>query len=104
MADFEEFQAALASDKGSRDSEGEPTFMNSLMNSMCLVLDEFYKNLTVGILFVLFHNNSSLQLSSQAVGVSSVTGDGFDGFLAAVEASRKEYDKYAASLPLQLVR
>ncbi|KIM44220.1 hypothetical protein M413DRAFT_68229 [Hebeloma cylindrosporum] len=73
MADFEEFQAALATDKGSRDSEGEPTFMNSLMNSMCLVLDEFYKNLT-------------------AVGVSSVTGDGFDGFLAAVEASRKEYE------------
>jgi len=74
MADFEEFQAALAADKGSRDSEGEPTFMNSLMNSMCLVLDEFYKNL-------------------KAVGVSSVTGDGFDEFLAAVEASREEYEK-----------
>jgi hypothetical protein len=54
MADFEEFQAALASDKGSRDSEGEPTFMNSLMNSMCLVLDEFYKNLTVRMFLVLF--------------------------------------------------
>lgn len=39
-----------------------------------------------------------LQLSSQAVGVSSVTGDGFDGFLAAVEASRKEYEKYATTL------
>lgn len=39
-----------------------------------------------------------LWLSSQAVGVSSVTGDGFDGFLAAVEASRKEYEEYAATL------
>jgi GPN-loop GTPase len=45
MQDFEEFQAALASHSGTRDSEGEPTYMNSLMNSMCLVLDEFYKNL-----------------------------------------------------------
>jgi len=59
MADFEEFQAALASDKGSRDSEGEPTFMNSLMNSMCLVLDEFYKNLTVGVFLVLFYHSST---------------------------------------------
>jgi len=53
MADFEEFQSALASDKGSRDSEGEPTFMNSLMNSRCIVLDEFYKNLKVGIFLLL---------------------------------------------------
>ena len=45
MADFEEFQAALASHSGTRDAEGEPTYMNSLMNSMSLVLDEFYKNL-----------------------------------------------------------
>ena len=48
MNDFEEFQAALASHSGTRDSEGEPTYMNSLMNSMSLVLDEFYKNLKVG--------------------------------------------------------
>ena len=48
MNDFEEFQAALASHSGSTDAEGEPTYMNSLMNSMSLVLDEFYKNLKVG--------------------------------------------------------
>jgi hypothetical protein len=48
MSDFEEFQSALASHEGTRDSEGGPTYMNSLMNSMCLVLDEFYKNLKVG--------------------------------------------------------
>lgn len=47
MSDFEEFQAALATHEGARDAEGEPTYMNSLMNSMSLVLDEFYKNLKV---------------------------------------------------------
>lgn len=47
MQDFEAFQAALATHKGTTDDEGEPTYMNSLMNSMSLVLDEFYKHLTV---------------------------------------------------------
>jgi GPN-loop GTPase len=48
MTDFEAFQAALAShNSGTTDDEGEPTYMNSLMNSMSLVLDEFYKHLTV---------------------------------------------------------
>ena len=47
MQDFEEFQTALAAHGGTRDSDGEPTYMNSLMNSMSLVLDEFYKNLKV---------------------------------------------------------
>jgi GTPase SAR1 family protein len=47
MQDFEAFQAALASHSGTRDAEGEPTYMNSLMNSMSLVLDEFYKHLKV---------------------------------------------------------
>jgi GTPase SAR1 family protein len=49
MQDFEAFQVALASHSGSRDSEGEPTYMNSLMNSMSLVLDEFYKHLKVTV-------------------------------------------------------
>ncbi|EDR06006.1 uncharacterized protein LACBIDRAFT_179760, partial [Laccaria bicolor S238N-H82] len=74
MADFEEFQAALASHSGTRDAEGEPTYMNSLMNSMSLVLDEFYKNL-------------------KTVGVSSMTGDGIKEFFEAVDASREEYEK-----------
>lgn len=47
MHDFEAFQAALASHNGTRDAEGEPTYMNSLMNSMSLVLDEFYQHLKV---------------------------------------------------------
>ncbi|KAF4578449.1 GPN-loop GTPase family protein [Pleurotus pulmonarius] len=74
MQDFEEFQAALATHDGARDSEGEPTYMNSLMNSMSLVLDEFYKHL-------------------KAVGVSSMTGDGVKEFFDAVDASRDEYEK-----------
>jgi len=74
MQDFEAFQAALASHSGARDEEGEPTYMNSLMNSMSLVLDEFYKHL-------------------KAVGVSSMTGDGMDAFFAAVEESRDTYEK-----------
>ncbi|KAI6128110.1 XPA-binding protein 1 [Pisolithus croceorrhizus] len=74
MRDFEAFQTALASHSGSRDAEGEPTYMNSLMNSMSLVLDEFYKHL-------------------KAVGVSSLTGDGIKEFFDAVEESRDSYEK-----------
>ncbi|KZT66326.1 hypothetical protein DAEQUDRAFT_675215 [Daedalea quercina L-15889] len=73
MHDFEAFQEALASHRGTTDDEGEPTYMNSLMNSMSLVLDEFYKHLT-------------------AVGVSSMTGAGIKEFFDAVEASRTEYE------------
>lgn len=74
MQDFEAFQVALASHQGTTDDDGEPTYMNSLMNSMSLVLDEFYKHL-------------------KAVGVSSMTGAGVKEFFEAVEASREEYEK-----------
>lgn len=74
MQDFEAFQEALASHSGTTDDEGEPTYMNSLMNSMSLVLDEFYKHL-------------------KAVGVSSMTGAGIKEFFDAVEESREEYEK-----------
>jgi len=47
MTDFEAFQRELAFNSGALDSEGEPTYMASLMTSMSLVLDEFYKNLKV---------------------------------------------------------
>ncbi|KAJ7282109.1 XPA-binding protein 1 [Mycena rebaudengoi] len=73
MQDFEMFQAALAAHSGTRDAEGEPTYMNSLMNSMSLVLDEFYKHL-------------------KTVGVSSMTGAGIKDFFDAVDASRTEYE------------
>jgi Conserved hypothetical ATP binding protein len=44
MNDFEAFQEALAA-RERQDADGEQTYMSSLMNSMSLVLDEFYKGL-----------------------------------------------------------
>ncbi|QRV95723.1 ATP(GTP)-binding protein Fet5 [Ceratobasidium sp. AG-Ba] len=72
MSDFEAFQAALAS-REHRDADGEPTYMSSLMNSMSLVLDEFYRHL-------------------KAVGVSSATGAGVADFFKAVDEAREEYE------------
>lgn len=94
MNDFEVFQAALAGHSATTDSEGEPTYMSSLMNSMSLVLDEFYKNLKVGfVTFFSFVHFCSCSL--QAVGVSSLTGDGFKEFIEAVDNSREEYERSA---------
>lgn len=70
MEDFEKFQAALA-ERG-RDENGE-NYMNSLMGSMCLVLEEFYNSL-------------------RAVGVSAMTGQGMKEFFAAVDDAHKEYN------------
>lgn len=89
MQDFEAFQTALAAHRGTTDAEGEPTYMNSLMNSMSLVLDEFYKHLKVRLLFI---STITLLPDFQAVGVSSMTGDGIKEFFEAVEASREEYE------------
>lgn len=99
MQDFEKFQQALAAGNATDPSEQargggdsasfrargeEPSYMNSLMNSMSLVLDEFYKNL-------------------RAVGVSSMTGEGMDNFLDAVQAARQEYiDDYRPQLQKML--
>ncbi len=71
MKDFEAFQAAL--EERGRDENGE-SYMNSLMGSMCLVLEEFYNNL-------------------RAVGVSAMTGAGMKDFFNAVEECRQEYLK-----------
>lgn len=68
MRDFEEFQAALR-----RDDESEEKYMNSLMNSMSLVLEEFYQHLDL-------------------VGVSAVTGSGMDDFMTAIEKKVTEYN------------
>ncbi|KAL1921546.1 uncharacterized protein VTP21DRAFT_11262 [Calcarisporiella thermophila] len=64
MKDFESFQQALKSDG---------SYMSSLMNSMSLMLEEFYNHLRV-------------------VGVSAITGEGMDEFLAAVDEAVKEYE------------
>lgn len=65
MTDFEKFQDALRRDT---------SYMSSLMNSMSLVLDEFYQHLKV-------------------VGVSAVTGHGVDDFFKAVDEAADEYEK-----------
>jgi len=64
MSDFETFQAALA---------GETSYVSNLAQSMSLGLEEFYSQL-------------------RAVGVSAMTGEGVDNFLAAVRDGRQEYD------------
>ncbi|KAI8372779.1 uncharacterized protein BYT42DRAFT_594728 [Radiomyces spectabilis] len=65
MTDFEKFQQALSQDT---------SYMSSLMNSMSLVLDEFYNHLKV-------------------VGVSAVTGQGVDEFFQAVDDAAEEYER-----------
>ncbi|ORX47022.1 hypothetical protein DM01DRAFT_317878 [Hesseltinella vesiculosa] len=65
MTDFEKFQDALRRDT---------SYMSSLMNSMSLVLEEFYQHLKV-------------------VGVSAVTGQGIDDFFDAVKEAADEYEQ-----------
>jgi len=75
MRDFEAFQAALRreEEEEAETGGGGSGYMGSLLNSMSLVLEEFYNNLSV-------------------VGVSSMTGAGIGDFFEAVEEKRKEFD------------
>lgn len=71
MEDFESFQAAVSTDQ---------SYTSTLSQSLCLVLDEFYKNL-------------------RSVGVSAVSGAGMDAFFKTIEASAEEYmESYKAEL------
>ncbi|KAF4547488.1 GPN-loop GTPase 1-like protein [Elsinoe fawcettii] len=80
MRDFESFQAALRKEEEADDGTGGSGYMGSLLNSMSLVLEEFYNNLSV-------------------VGVSSMTGEGMDEFFEAVEGKRGEFEReYAPEL------
>ncbi|RDA94052.1 hypothetical protein CP533_5320 [Ophiocordyceps camponoti-saundersi (nom. inval.)] len=76
MTDFDAFQAALSRDETSLDGLGSGAegsgYMNSLLNSMSLVLEEFYTHLTV-------------------VAVSSRLGTGVDDFFTAVDEKRDEF-------------
>lgn len=76
LTDFEAFQDALRADE-ERDNENGTNsgYMNSLVNSMSLMLEEFYSQLDV-------------------VGVSSYTGAGFDEFLDAVDNKVDEYNEF----------
>lgn len=75
MREFESFQAALQREQEaeSEGGAGGTGYMSSLINSMSLVLEEFYNNLSV-------------------VGVSSMTGAGVEDFFAAVETKRAEFE------------
>ncbi|KAK9480037.1 hypothetical protein V1514DRAFT_303088 [Lipomyces japonicus] len=75
MTDFESFQAALRDldEDENNTAEGGSGYMNSLMNSMSLVLEEFYRHLDV-------------------VSVSAYTGAGMDDFLQAVDRKVEEFN------------
>ncbi|KAI1804916.1 hypothetical protein F4811DRAFT_518167 [Daldinia bambusicola] len=80
MTDYDAFQAALSSDEaanafGGVEGEGAGSgYMSSLLNSMSMMLEEFYAHLSV-------------------VGVSSMTGAGVDDFFAAVREKAEEFKK-----------
>jgi GTPase SAR1 family protein len=84
MTNFEAFQAALREEEeagsfgglegGSGGLGGGSGYMGSLLNSMSLMLEEFYSHLSV-------------------VGVSSMTGAGVDEFFAAVEEKAQEFER-----------
>lgn len=79
MTDFEAFQEALRQDEESDalggvegGGHGGSGYMGSLLNSMSLMLEEFYSHLSM-------------------VGVSSRVGTGVDDFFEAVEEKRHEF-------------
>ncbi|ODV65618.1 hypothetical protein HYPBUDRAFT_158456 [Hyphopichia burtonii NRRL Y-1933] len=76
MQDFESFQSALREDQELNGEDGMSSgYMSSLVNSMSLMLEEFYSNLDV-------------------VGCSAFSGEGFDEFLDAVDNKVEEYNEY----------
>src|ERR1700753_4311754 len=78
MTDFEKFQEALHEEENKGVFGGEgfggSGYMGSLLNSMSLMLEEFYSHLNM-------------------VAVSSMTGEGIDDFFEAVEEKRKEFER-----------
>jgi GPN-loop GTPase len=80
MTDFEKFQDALHEEEsrgvfgGEGSGGGGSGYMSSLLNSMSLVLEEFYAHLSM-------------------VGVSAMSGDGIKEFFEAVEEKRLEFER-----------
>lgn len=76
MKDFEAFQTALMNDKELNGETGMGSgYMGSLVNSMSLMLEEFYSQL-------------------DCVQCSSYNGQGFDDFMNAVDNKVEEYESY----------
>eukprot|EP00934_Nitzschia_sp_Nitz4_P004491 Nitzschia sp. Nitz4//scaffold55_size114948//60122//61189//NITZ4_003902-RA/size114948-processed-gene-0.44-mRNA-1//1//CDS//3329554533//4481//frame0 len=79
MRDYEAFQDALDQ---ARDEDGGGGFYDSLTRSLSLVLDEFY---------TAFEKN--------AVGVSSITGDGIPEFWRVIEqAAKLDFEEYVEDM------
>lgn len=83
MTDFETFQAALKQEEDGGSFGGAEAgggfgggsgYMGSLLNSMSLMLEEFYRHLSV-------------------VGVSSMTGKGIEDFFTAVGDKAEEFER-----------
>ena len=80
MTNFEAFQEALHNEEevgsfGGVEGMGQGSgYMASLLHSMSLVLEEFYKHLRV-------------------VGVSAARGDGIDDFFEAVQEKKEEFER-----------
>ncbi|KAL9027527.1 MAG: hypothetical protein Q9196_003959 [Gyalolechia fulgens] len=84
MTDFESFQQALKEEEdagsfggmegGAGGLGGGSGYMGSLLNSMSLMLEEFYRHLSV-------------------VGVSSMTGQGVNEFFEAVRGKAEEFER-----------
>lgn len=76
MTDFEAFQDSLKHNSELNDETSNGSgYMASLINSMSLMLEEFYSTLDV-------------------VGCSAYTGEGFDDFLTAVDKKVDEYNEF----------
>ncbi|KAL8937666.1 MAG: hypothetical protein Q9216_004318 [Gyalolechia sp. 2 TL-2023] len=81
MTDFESFQQALKEEQDAGSfggieggAGGGSGYMGSLLNSMSLMLEEFYRHLSV-------------------VGVSSMTGQGINEFFEAVREKAEEFER-----------
>lgn len=79
MTNFEKFQEGLREEEekgvfGGEGFGGGSGYMSSLLNSMSLMLEEFYSHLSM-------------------VAVSSTTGDGIGDFFKAVEEKRQEFNR-----------
>lgn len=75
MRDFESFQTALIEERINGDDGCSSGYMNSLINSMSLTLEEFYSQLDVA-------------------SCSAYTGAGFDDFMELVQSKAEEFNKY----------
>lgn len=75
MRDFESFQTALMEERDNGNDGSSSGYMNSLVNSLSLTLEEFYSQLDVA-------------------SCSAYTGAGFDEFMTLVEKKAEEFNEF----------